>query len=135
MELVALKAAIEQMQKEYAFSERRACRLVMVAVSTYRYETRRSDEPLRTRLVQLAREKPRFGYRRLHMLLRRSGERVNHKRLHRILSRGRADDPAEEAQILRACGAAAAELDGGEPRVGIGLRARCGGVWADDSGC
>ena len=84
MELVALKAAIEQMQKEYAFSERRACGLVMVAVSTYRYETRRSDEPLRTRLVQLAREKPRFGYRRLHVLLRRSGERVNHKRLHRI---------------------------------------------------
>lgn len=84
MELVALKAAIEQMKKEYAFSERRACRLVMVAVSTYRYETRRSDEPLRTRLVQLAREKPRFGYRRLHVLLRRSGERVNHKRLHRI---------------------------------------------------
>ncbi len=72
------------MKKEYAFSERRACRLVMVAVSTYRYETRRSDEPLRTRLVQLAREKPRFGYRRLHVLLRRSGERVNHKRLHRI---------------------------------------------------
>lgn len=84
MELVALKAAIEQMQKEYAFSERRACGLVMVAVSTYRYETRRSDEPLRTRVVQLAREKPRFGYRRLHVLLRRSGERVNHKRLHRI---------------------------------------------------
>lgn len=84
MELVALKAAIEQMQKEYAFSERRACGLVMVAVSTYRYETRRSDEPLRTRLVQLAREKPRFGYRRLHVLLRRRGERVNHKRLHRI---------------------------------------------------
>src|SRR5689334_4300945 len=72
------------MQQEYAFSERRACGLVMMAVSTYRYVTSRSDEPLRTRLVQLAREKPRFGYRRLHVLLRRSGERVNHKRLHRI---------------------------------------------------
>jgi putative transposase len=55
-----------------------------VAVSSYRYESRRSDEPLRTRLVELAREKPRFGYRRLHVLLQRSGERVNHKRLHRI---------------------------------------------------
>jgi putative transposase len=72
------------MKQEYAFSERRACGLVRVAVSTYRYETRRSDEPLRTRLVQLAREKPRFGYRRLHVLLGRSGEHVNHKRLHRI---------------------------------------------------
>jgi putative transposase len=57
------------MQQEYAFSERRACGLVMMALSTYRYVTSRSDEPLRTRLVQLAREKPRFGYRRLHVLL------------------------------------------------------------------
>ena len=79
-----MKAAIGQMRKEYAFTERRACALMLVAVGTYRYRSRRSDEPLRTRLVELAREKPRFGYRRLHVLLRRSGERVNHKRLHRI---------------------------------------------------
>jgi putative transposase len=55
-----------------------------MAVSSYRYETKRTDEPLRTKLVELAREKPRFGYRRLHVLLGRSGEVVNHKRLHRI---------------------------------------------------
>ena len=79
-----MKAAIEQMKQEYAFSEGRACRLVMLAASTYRYQSRRSDEPLRTRLVELARAKPRFGYRRLHVLLGRSGERVNHKKLHRI---------------------------------------------------
>ena len=72
------------MKQEYAFRERRACGLVMMAVSSYRYEARRSDEPLRTRLVQLAREKPGFGYRRLHVLLRRCGEQINHKRLHRI---------------------------------------------------
>jgi putative transposase len=57
---------------------------MMLAVTTYRYQSRRSDEPLRTKLVELAREKARFGYRRLHVLLRRSGEQVNHKRLHRI---------------------------------------------------
>ena len=79
-----MKAAIGQMQQDYAFSERRACRLMMLAVTTYRYGSRRTDEPLRTKLVALAREKPRFGYRRLHVLLRGSGERVNHKRLHRI---------------------------------------------------
>ena len=50
-----------------------------MAVSSYRYQTRRTDEPLRTQLVELAREKPRFGYRRLHVLLGRSGEHVNHK--------------------------------------------------------
>ena len=72
------------MREKYAFSERRACCLVRLSVTTYRYRSQRSDEPLRTKLVELAREKPRFGYRRLHVLLRRSGERVNHKRLHRI---------------------------------------------------
>jgi len=69
---------------EYAFSQRRACGLMTMAVSSYRYQTRRCDEPLRTRLVELAREKPRFGYRRLHVLLSRSGEHVNHKRVHRV---------------------------------------------------
>ena len=56
MELVALKAAIEQVQQEYAFSERRACRLMTMAVTTYRYRSLRTDEPLRTKLVELARE-------------------------------------------------------------------------------
>ncbi len=72
------------MQAEFAFTVRRACALMLVAVGTYRHRSRRRDEPLRTRLVELAREKPRFGYRRLHVLLSRAGERVNHKRLHRV---------------------------------------------------
>ncbi len=79
-----MKAAVEQVRQEYAFSQRRACQLLTMAVSSYRYQTRRSDEPLRTRLVELAREKPRFGYRRLHVLLRRGGEVVNHKRVQRV---------------------------------------------------
>jgi putative transposase len=79
-----LKAAVGQMQEEYAFSQQRACGLLTLAVSSYRYQSRRSDEPLRTRLVELARQKPRFGYRRLHVLLCRAGEAVNHKRVHRV---------------------------------------------------
>jgi hypothetical protein len=46
------------------------CGLLMLAVSSYRHETQRTHEPLRTQLVELAREKPRFGYLRLHVLLR-----------------------------------------------------------------
>ena len=84
MELAVLKAAVGQVRQEYAFSQRRACGLVAMAVSSYRYQSRRSDEPLRTRLVELARSKPRFGYRRLHVLLGRWGEQVNHKRVHRV---------------------------------------------------
>jgi hypothetical protein len=62
------------MREKYAFSERRACRVMGMAATTYRYRSQRTDEPLRTKLVELAREKPRFGYRRLHVLLGRSGE-------------------------------------------------------------
>jgi putative transposase len=84
VELAVLKATVEQVREKYAFSERRACSVMTMAVASYRYQSRRSDEPLRTRLVELAREKPRFGYRRLHVLLGRSGEHVNHKRVHRV---------------------------------------------------
>jgi putative transposase len=60
------------------------CGLLSIAVSSYRYCSRRSDESLREKLVRLAREKPRYGYRRLQVLVEREGERVNHKRLWRI---------------------------------------------------
>src|SRR5208337_1336551 len=50
MELAVMKAAVGQVREEYAFSQRRACRLLAVAVSSYRYESRRSDEGLRGRL-------------------------------------------------------------------------------------
>lgn len=70
---------------EYATtSQRRACGLVEMAESSYRYQPRGDDDELRQRLVELAREKPCFGYRRLHVLLRRRGERVNHKRVYRV---------------------------------------------------
>jgi len=55
-----------------------------IAVSSYRYQATRCDDELRARLVELAREKPRFGYRRLHVLLLRAGGAVNHKRVHRV---------------------------------------------------
>ena len=52
---------------------------------TIRYETRRSDDhDLRERMKALAHERRRFGYRRLHVLLRREGHLVNHKRLFRL---------------------------------------------------
>jgi len=84
MELVDRRADASWLRSQYAASERRVCGLMGIAVASYHYRTTRSDEPLRTQLVALAREKPRFGYRRLHVLLQRGGERVNHKRLHRI---------------------------------------------------
>jgi putative transposase len=52
---------------------------------TVRYRSRRPDDmALRERLRALARERRRFGYRRLLIFLRREGFAVNHKRLFRI---------------------------------------------------
>jgi putative transposase len=66
-------------------SQRRACALVGIAPKTCRYASRRSDDAdLRTAMTTLANERRRFGYRRLHLLLRRQGFDVNHKRLFRL---------------------------------------------------
>jgi putative transposase len=84
VELAGLKADVAHLRQSFAVSERHACELMGIAASTYRYRSRRSDEALKQDLVELAREKPRFGYRRLHVLLCRRGVRVNHKRVWRV---------------------------------------------------
>jgi putative transposase len=66
-------------------SERRACRVIGCARMTVRYRSRRPDDAaVRDRLKALAHERRRFGYRRLHVLLKREGYAVNHKRLFRL---------------------------------------------------
>lgn len=72
------------LEEQYPASERRVCGLLSIAVSSFRYRSARSDEELKERLVRLSREKPRYGYRRLQVLVEREGERVNHKRLYRV---------------------------------------------------
>lgn len=70
---------------EKDYSQRRACRLVGVAPKVFRYRTRRVDDgALRARLKALAAERRRFGYRRLHLMLKREGTTVNHKKLFRL---------------------------------------------------
>jgi putative transposase len=75
---------VQRLKAEFATSERHACELMSIPRSSCRYCSRRDDTALRERLVELAREKPRFGYRRLHILLRRDGEHINHKRVQRV---------------------------------------------------
>ena len=73
------------MQEQFGASQRHACGLVGIAPSTIRYKPRaKDDERVRLRLAELARERSRFGYRRLHVLLRREGFVVNHKRILRL---------------------------------------------------
>ena len=82
----ARRTAVGRLRVQIGFSERRACAVVGIGRSTARYRARpRADEPrLRQRLRELAAERPRFGYRRLHVLLRREGIAANHKRVARL---------------------------------------------------
>jgi putative transposase len=69
----------------YRVSERRACRITGVARSTVLYRSRRpTQEALRRRLRELAGVRISYGYRRLHVLLRREGWRINVKRVYRL---------------------------------------------------
>lgn len=82
---VAKRAAVLVARGEHELSERRACRLVGLSrMTARRAPVRRLDARLRERLVGLAGERRRFGYRRLHALLRREGWRVNRKRVERL---------------------------------------------------
>lgn len=84
MGLVSLRKEVSWLRENYRVSQQRACGLMAIAVSSFRYLSTRSDEGLRGQLVELARKKPRFGYRRLHILLDASGTRANHKRVYRV---------------------------------------------------
>lgn len=74
------------MQEKLNLSERRACRLMGLSRSVLHYESKAQPEnkALQGRLIELAHERRRFGYRRLHALLRREGVQANHKRVFRL---------------------------------------------------
>jgi len=79
------REAVAHLRRAHEMSERRACRVIGCVRMTVRYQSRRIDDAvLRERLRTLAKDRRRFGYRRLHVLLRREGFVVNHKRLFRI---------------------------------------------------
>ena len=84
MELVDQREQARWLWEHYLVSARRVCGLMLLAESSYRYVRRRNDEPLRERLKEAARERPRWGYRRLQIVLDQRGEHVNHKRIYRV---------------------------------------------------
>ena len=81
----ARRRAAGWLRRRHVVSVRRACRVLELAESTYRYRSCRIEpEGLRERMLELAAERPRFGYRRLHILLVREGWAINHKRIQRM---------------------------------------------------
>ena len=85
MKPTAWRNAVGFLQTDFEMSQRRACRVLGVCRATAQYRSRRSDPaPLVAKLRELATQRPRWGYRRLHILLRREGVEVNHKRVYRL---------------------------------------------------
>jgi len=73
------------LQQQHGLSQRRAAALVKLAPKVLRYKHRRPDDaPVRSRLRELAQQRVRFGYRRLHVLLRREGWIINRKKTQRL---------------------------------------------------
>lgn len=71
--------------QEKSYSQRRACSLAGIDPRVYRRKpVPDRDADLRGRMKELAAERRRFGYRRLHILLKREGWAVNWKKLYRI---------------------------------------------------
>ena len=69
-------------RQTFEMSERRACRVIGTDRTSVRIQgVRAGDEALREWLKALAQERRRFGYRRLHVLLRREGHAINRKRV------------------------------------------------------
>lgn len=77
---------VSHIRERFGLSERRACHVLGFWRSTQRHHSpkREQDQALVGRLRHLAQQRPRFGYRRLHILLGREGQAVNHKRVYRL---------------------------------------------------
>ena len=85
MTAAARRAVVAEWRAAAGLSERRACRFLGAGRSTQRYRAHRRQPPgLEERLTELAAARPRWGYRRLWVLLRREGYAVNWKRVYRL---------------------------------------------------
>ena len=100
----AKREAVSYLQGAYGVSERRACAAMAVDRSTIRYQSKRPDDAeLRDQVKQIASERRRFGYRRIHVLLEREGIQVHLKKLRRIYSEQRREAASEAQRWTQAC--------------------------------
>ena len=85
MTAAAQREAVMHLQAAFGMSERRACRVISADRKSVRYRSCRADDgDLRSRLRELAQQRRRFGYRRLHILLHRDGITINRKKTQRL---------------------------------------------------
>jgi len=73
------------MRAGWKVSVRRACRVLRFDAKTYRYRSRRPGQAaLEDRIRTICQTRVRYGYRRVHVLLRREGWLINEKRTRRV---------------------------------------------------
>ncbi|WP_414719155.1 IS3 family transposase [Variovorax sp.] len=84
----AKRAAIATMIEQCDLSERRACKLVGLSRDSYRHppDVDAVTQELSSKIVEIAHARRRFGYRRIHDLLRPHFPGVNHKKVYRLYS-------------------------------------------------
>jgi putative transposase len=81
----AKREAVAHLCDAHGVSQRRACDVLQVDRSTVRYRSKSPDDAeLREAIKAVARERRRFGYRRIQVMLQRQGIFMNHKKLRRI---------------------------------------------------
>ncbi|KAB0573876.1 transposase [Ideonella dechloratans] len=74
-----------ELMQRFGCSQRNALRIVGMSCSTYLYESKRRDEAaLKLRIKEITQTRVHYGYRRVHVLLRREGYRDNVKRIYRL---------------------------------------------------
>jgi len=79
------RAAVCGAQIAFQVSERRACRGLVIHRAMIRYRSVNPDDaPVRRRLHELAKDRPAFGVKRLHTMLRRDGLVINLKKVRRL---------------------------------------------------
>ncbi len=79
------REVVAHLRTSFEVSERRACAALGVDRTSVRYRSKRPDDAaVRARLRELAAIRRRFGYRRLHVLMRSEGIVMNHKKLRRL---------------------------------------------------
>ena len=71
--------------EHYCVAERKACGVISISRSSFRYRSTMDEQvTLRMRINEIARLRVRYGYKRIHVLLKREGWAVDHKRVYRI---------------------------------------------------
>lgn len=76
---------VRYLEESYRVSERKACAVLCIRRSTHRYRsTANLQTALRMWIREIATVRVRYGYKRIHVLLRREGWPVNHKRVYRL---------------------------------------------------